>query len=171
MLTLGIDPGLARIGYGVVSSDGDAVALLEYGYLETTAKMPYAERLRYIYDGVRRLVRRYRPDAVALESLFFYRNARTVMKVSEARGVIVLAIGTCRVPAYEYTPQQVKQAVSAYGMESKKNVEVAVRQILGVQERITPDDTADAIAIALCHAFTGPYRQAIDQENADDSVD
>src|SRR5450756_2828182 len=117
MLTLGIDPGLARIGYGVVSSDGDIVALLDYGCLETHPGTPYPDRLKYIYDGVRRLVRRYKPDAVALESLFFFRNARTVMRVSEARGVIVLAIGTCHVPAFEYTPQQVKQAVSSYGME------------------------------------------------------
>ncbi|HWQ21527.1 MAG TPA: crossover junction endodeoxyribonuclease RuvC [Clostridia bacterium] len=171
MLTLGIDPGLARIGYGVVSSDGDTVALLDYGCLETHAGTPYADRLKYIYDGVRRLVRRYKPDAVALESLFFFRNARTVMKVSEARGVIVLAVGTCHVPAFEYTPQQVKQAVSSYGMETKRNVEIAVRQILGVEERITPDDTADAIAIALCHTFTGAYREAVLAEETDDCSD
>ncbi len=171
MLTLGIDPGLARVGYGVVSSDGDAVALLEYGCLETLAGTAYTERLKYIYDGVRRLVHRYKPDAVALESLFFFRNARTVMKVSEARGVIVLAVGTCHVPIYEYTPQQVKLAVSSYGMETKRNIEIAVRQILGVEERITPDDTADAIAIALCHTFTGAYREAILTEETDDRAD
>ncbi len=171
MLTLGIDPGLARIGYGAVTSKGDAIALLDYGCLETHAGAPYADRLKYIYDGVRRIVRRYKPDAVAIESLFFFRNARTVMKVSEARGVIVLAVGTCHVPMFEYTPQQVKLAVSSYGLESKKNVEIAVRQILGIEEHITPDDTADAIAIALCHTFTGDFRQAVLTSSADDSAD
>jgi crossover junction endodeoxyribonuclease RuvC len=168
MLTLGIDPGLARIGYGVVSSDDDAVALLEYGCLSTDAGTPYVERLKIIYDGVRRLVRRCAPDAVALESLFFFRNARTVMKVSEARGVIMLAVGTFHVPTFEYTPQQVKLAVSSYGFETKKNVEVAVRQILGVSEHITPDDTADAIAVALCHSFTGSYREAVTEAEDND---
>lgn len=171
MLTLGIDPGLARVGYGVVSSEGDAVALLAYGCLETSSSSPYAERLKYIYDGVRRLLRRYSPDAVALESLFFFRNARTVMKVSEARGVIVLAVGTYHIPTFEYTPQQVKLAVASYGLESKKNVEAAVRQILGLEEHITPDDTADAVAIALCHTFTGSYREALLAEASDDRTD
>ena len=93
------------------------------------------------------------------------------MKVSEARGVIVLAVGTYHVPTFEYTPQQVKLAVASYGLESKKNVEAAVRQILGVEEHITPDDTADAVAIALCHTFTGSYREALLAEASDDCAD
>lgn len=158
MLILGIDPGLATIGFGVVSTDGMRVVSVEYGVLETPAKVPTPQRLMMIYNGIERLIGHYEPDAIAVEELFFSRNVTTAISVGEARGVILVAAAQHTSNLYEYTPMQIKQAVTGYGKADKKQVQMMVKTLLNLKSMPKPDDAADALAVAICHAYS--YRMS-----------
>ena len=171
-LVLGIDPGTAIMGYGLVSHAADAQheapggaawlgmsGLLgrEYGALRTPAHMPMVERLPRLYAGLIDLLREHQPGAVAIEALFFGRNVTTAIAVGQARGVAILAAAHCGLPIAEYTPMQVKQAVVGYGKATKDQVQQMVRMILNLETIPQPDDAADALAIAICHLHTRAF--------------
>ncbi len=155
MVILGIDPGLAIVGWGVLSYNGSRFQPMAYGSIQTKAGLPVEERLSQIYEGLASLILKYKPDAVAVEELFFTSNITTGIVVAEARGTILLCAHRHGVPIYEYTPMQVKQAVVGYGKAEKKQVISMVTMLLGLSAPPKPDDTADALAIAICHAHTG----------------
>lgn len=152
MIILGIDPGYAIVGYGVIKYENSRFITLDYGAVTTQAKAPFTERLELIYDGVAEIVSKWKPEALSVEKLFFNSNTKTAIDVAQARGVILLAATKAGVPVYEYTPLQVKQSVVGYGRAEKKQVMELTRLILGLQKVPKPDDTADALAMAICHA-------------------
>ena len=151
MIVLGIDPGYAIVGCGVVEYRNNHFTMLEYGAVTTPAGMPFNVRLEKIYDGVSALMEKYSPQAMSIEKLFYNNNAKTVIDVSQARGVLVLAAQKHNIPVFEYTPLQVKQSVVGYGRAEKKQVIAMVTRLLNLPSPPRPDDTADAIALALCH--------------------
>ncbi len=155
MIVLGIDPGLATIGYGVVESSGARQRALDYGVLTTSAKMPLPGRLGMIYEKTLELYDRVQPDVVALEELFFNTNITTGIAVAHARGAILTALTQRTQALYEYTPLQVKQSVVGYGRAQKQQVQLMVRSILKLKETPRPDDAADALAVALCYVNSG----------------
>ena len=150
MRVLGIDPGTARCGYGVIDYRDKRLTVLTYGVIETTPAQPHGERLKCVYQGVCRLLARFQPQALGLEQLFFNKNVRTAMAVGQARGVVVLAAAQLNVPLLEFTPLQVKQAVVGYGRASKAQVIWMTQRLLALKEAPTPDDAADALAIGIC---------------------
>jgi crossover junction endodeoxyribonuclease RuvC len=152
MLVLGLDPGLATTGYGLVagSSSGD-VALVEYGAITTAARQPLPERLLALERDLSALIARHRPDVAAVEELFFSRNVTTALVVGQARGVTILAAARAGLPVHEYKPMEVKQAITGYGKAPKAQVQQMVRMLLGLAEIPRPDDASDAVAVALCH--------------------
>jgi crossover junction endodeoxyribonuclease RuvC len=152
MLILGIDPGTAIMGYGLIEKKGNRLFPLTYACWRTPAHTPMSERLLSLYQDLQAFLQRYQPQHVAVEELFFNRNTTTAISVGQARGVILLAAAQAGIPVFEYTPLQVKQAVVGYGKADKKQVQHMVRALLGLQEIPKPDDTADALAIAICHA-------------------
>ena len=151
MLVLGIDPGIAITGYGLVASDGQALKPVAFGVLRTPAHTPTADRLIMLYDQLQELIREFNPDVAAVEQLFFWSNVTTAMNVSEARGVIKLVLAQRSLPNSEYTPMQVKQAVTGYGKADKAQVQSMVKMLLCLEETPRPDDAADALAVAICH--------------------
>ncbi len=160
MIILGIDPGLAIVGWGVIEYQGTGFRTLGYGSVQTPAGMRTEARLKAIYDGVSELIATYRPEVMAVEELFFNTNITTGIRVAEARGVILLAAERAGISVEEYTPLQVKQAVVGYGRAEKKQVITMVTMLLSLKAPPKPDDTADALAIAVCHAHTGGSRLA-----------
>ena len=152
MRVLGIDPGYAIVGWGVVEYAGNRFVPIAYGAVCTDKDTPFEQRLIEIYDGIKDICTRYQPEALSIEKLYYQHNQTTVIGVAEARGVILLAAAQCGVPIYEYTPMQVKQAVVGYGNASKHQVQDMTKRLLHLQAMPKPDDAADAIAIALCHA-------------------
>jgi len=154
MLTLGIDPGTAIMGYGLVRSDGRTLQAVDYGVLTTGKDEPAAERLRRLYLGLGEIVARHAPDAVAVEELFFNTNVRTAIAVGQARGIALLAAAQAGVGVFEYTPLQVKGAVVGYGKASKEQVQTMTTTLLGLRAIPRPDDAADALAVAICHAHS-----------------
>ena len=152
MIILGIDPGYAIVGYGVIEYKNNHFTVIDYGAILTDAGTPFNIRLEKIYDGLCNIIERHRPEAMAIEKLFYNSNAKTVIDVSQARGVIMLAAQKNMVPAFEYTPLQVKQSVVGYGRAEKKQVQEMTRRILALEKVPKPDDTADALAMAICHA-------------------
>lgn len=154
MIILGIDPGYAIVGYGVIKYENSHYVTLDYGAITTPAKTPFDDRLESIYDGVSEIASRWKPHAVSVEKLFFNSNTKTAIDVAQARGVILLAAKKCGVPIFEYTPLQVKQAVVGYGRAEKNQVMEMTRMLLGLAKVPKPDDTADALAMALCHAHS-----------------
>lgn len=158
MVILGIDPGVAIVGYGVVECVSGNFRCLEYGCITTPAHTLLEDRLSEIYDGMTELIARHRPDCMSIEELFFNNNQKTAVDVAQARGVILLAANKARLPIYEYTPLQVKSAVVGYGRAEKQQVMYMVRQYLHMKETPKPDDAADAIAIAICHGSTAMHK-------------
>ena len=157
MTILGIDPGLATMGWGAISYDGVKPKILDYGALITPPDMPMPQRLMSLYDGVEELCRRFDPDDIAMEELFFCKNVTTAIAVGEARGAALVAMRKHTNNLFEYTPMQIKQAVTGYGKADKKQVQQMVKLLLGLCQIPKPDDAADALACALCHASTiGP---------------
>lgn len=154
MLVLGLDPGLASTGYGLVDGDGPDLKAVSYGVLRTPANTPLADRLVMLHRALRELLDRYRPDAAAVEELFFSTNARTAMVVGEARGVLLLTLAQAGVRMAEYTPLQVKQAITGYGQADKNQVQQMVRLLLNLADLPQPDDAADALAVSICHHHT-----------------
>ncbi len=152
MIILGIDPGIAIMGYGVIESDGNRHRLIQYGALTTAAHTPTPSRLRAIFTGVNQLMDMFTPDDVAFEELFFSKNVTTGMAVSAARGAALVAAAQRTENLYEYTPMQIKQAVTGYGKADKHQVQNMVRLLLSMPEIAKPDDAADALAVAITHA-------------------
>jgi crossover junction endodeoxyribonuclease RuvC len=151
---LGIDPGYAIVGAGAVNYHGNRFELLEATAVTTQAGTPFVQRLHEIHDGAAALLARHKPAAMAIEKLFFNTNTTTAIDVAQARGVILLAAAQAGVPVFEYTPLQVKQSVVGYGRAEKKQVQEMVRLLLRLSACPKPDDVADALAIAICHAHS-----------------
>ena len=152
MIILGIDPGLATLGYGVIEADNNRRRLIQFGTLTTPAGQPMPQRLRAIFQGMNQLMDIYQPDDVAFEELFFSKNITTGMAVSAARGVALVAVVQRTENLYEYTPMQIKQAVTGYGGADKHQVQQMVKMLLNMKDIARPDDAADALAVALTHA-------------------
>jgi crossover junction endodeoxyribonuclease RuvC len=158
MRIIGIDPGIATVGFGVVESDGKRQSLAACGVITTAAGIGLSSRLNRIYEDLTELIGNFSPDAMAVEELFFNTNQTTGIAVAQGRGVILLAGYRTGVPVFEYTPLQVKQAVVGYGRAEKSQVIDMVRRLLNLQSPPKPDDAADAVAIALCHARSATSR-------------
>lgn len=156
MKILGIDPGTTRIGFGIIDTGKRQPALIEYGIIGGSGKDKWLD-YRSISEQLAKIITAYKPDKAGLERLFFTKNQKTAMSVGEVRGVMILTLALHGVPMVEFTPQQVKQAVSAYGGAGKAQVERMVRLILNLKDPIKPDDAADALAIAICCANTIIY--------------
>lgn len=154
MIVLGIDPGYAIVGCGVVEYKSNTFKVLEHGTILTQANTHFNERLEKIYDEADALFSKYNIDAMAIEKLFFNTNQKTAIDVAQARGVLVLAAQKHKVPVYEYTPLQVKQSVVGYGRAEKKQVQEMTKILLNLKEIPKPDDAADALAMAICHCHS-----------------
>ena len=158
MRVLGIDPGTAITGYGIVEGEDDNLAALTYGTITTPASQPLPQRLQQIYRQLQALIVEWRPESAAVEELFFSKNARTALVVGHARGVVLLALADAGLPIQEYKPAEVKQAVAGYGRASKEQVQGMVQLLLGLNEIPRPDDAADALAVAICHFHSARWR-------------
>lgn len=151
MIILGIDPGYAIVGYGILEYKGNRFRVIDYGAVTTAAGTPFPVRLQQIYDGITALICKYQPDVLSMEKVFYNNNAKTVIDVCQARGILLLAAQQHQMEIFEYTPLQVKQAVVGYGRAEKKQVQEMTRLILNLEKVPKPDDTADALAMAICH--------------------
>jgi len=158
MRVLGIDPGTATTGYGVVEETGEGLRALAYGVVTTPPDLPLPRRLQTIYRELRRLVREWQPDAAAVEELYFNVNVRTAMGVGQARGVALLAMADEGLTVAEYGPGEVKQALTGYGGAEKRQMQEMVRMLLGLPSIPRPDDAADALAVAICHLHSARLR-------------
>ncbi len=158
MRVLGIDPGIGRVGWGVVDSDKGKQVAIAYDCFETHLRDTLEKRIQQVYEEICRLLDEYKPDSLGIEDLFFNKNVKTALIVGQARGVVLLAASQRSVPLFVYTPSQVKIAVSGYGKADKKQVGEMVKMFLKLAKVPTPDDTADALAIALTHAFSAKIR-------------
>ncbi|MDY4785706.1 crossover junction endodeoxyribonuclease RuvC, partial [Pygmaiobacter massiliensis] len=154
MRILGIDPGYAIVGYGVLDYEKARFGVVDYGAITTDAHTLFETRLVSVYDDMIALIERTKPDVMAIETLFYTTNQKTVIYVAEARGVILLAATQKGIPVYEYSPMQVKQSVAGYGKAVKKQVQEMTRRLLRLESVPKPDDTADALAMAICHAHS-----------------
>ncbi|MFD0588275.1 crossover junction endodeoxyribonuclease RuvC [Paenibacillus sp. GCM10027627] len=163
MRVLGIDPGIAIAGFGFIDKVGHKLTAVQYGAIQTEAHTPAEKRLVQIYESAGALMDRYKPDSVAVEKLFFNRNVTTAFAVGQARGVIILAAAQRGLPVAEYTPLQVKQAVVGYGKAEKRQVQEMVKMFLKLSAIPKPDDVADALAVAICHAHSAVLSQKINE--------
>ena len=165
MIILGIDPGIAIVGFGVVEYKGNAFSVVNYGAITTKAGMKLSDRLRDIYEDTHLLIEKYHPDAFAVEELFFNTKVKTAITVAHGRGVSILAASVQGIPIFEYTPLQVKQAVAGYGRADKAQVQRMVKSLLNLNAVPKPDDVADALAVAICHAHTARYQKLVNEES------
>ena len=157
-LALGIDPGTATTGYGLVRLEEDgSLSAVKYGVILTPKESTAAARLAMLYDKMRDLLHEYRPETAAVEKLFFQRNVTTALAVGQARGVVILCLQQAGIEAFEYTPNEIKQAVAGYGSAQKRQVQEMVRALLGLESIPRPDDAADALAVAITHLHTKRY--------------
>ena len=164
MLAIGIDPGTATTGYGLVREDDDGrLAVVDFGVVLTTPEFPMPERLLNMYRQLKDILLLHRPDSGAVEKLFFARNSRTAISVGQGRGVVLLALAEAGLQVAEYTPMEVKQAVAGYGGAEKPQIQEMVRLLLGMESIPKPDDAADALAIAICHLQYSRTRMMYDQ--------
>jgi crossover junction endodeoxyribonuclease RuvC len=152
MRIIGIDPGIAIVGFGIVDKRGNQLQAVQYGSIQTEAGLPVPLRLRQVFEAVQSLLETYQPDEMAVEKLFFNKNVTTAFTVGQARGVILLAAELANIPVHEYTPMQVKQAVTGYGAAEKKQIQEMTRLLLRLKQVPKPDDVADALGIAITHA-------------------
>jgi len=151
MIIMGIDPGFAITGYGIVKYEGNKFSPLDYGAILTKAGVPFAQRLLQLEEGIAEIINRYKPDAISVEELFFNKNIKTAIMAAHGRGIVLAAAARSGAQVFEYTPLQVKQAVVGYGRAEKVQVQQMVKVILNLNEIPKPDDVADALAIAVCH--------------------
>ncbi len=165
MKILGIDPGIALTGFGIIEKEGVKVKAGSYGHISTESGTPVPDRLKILYDDMVNIVREYEPDIVAVEELFFNNNVKTAIVAAQARGVIILSAVNNGVEVVEYTPLQVKQAVVGYGRGSKQQVQFMVKELLHLKEIPKPDDTADALAIAICHAHSADILKNLERHD------
>jgi len=161
VLTLGLDPGTATTGYGLLRGEGDSISLVAYGAITTPADLPPAQRLQLLHAGLARLLATWHPQQAAVEQLFFSRNVTTAIAVGQARGVLLLALADAGVDIFEYTPAQVKQAIVGYGRGRKDQVQEMVRVLLRLDAVPSPDDAADALALAICHLHSERMRRLL----------
>jgi crossover junction endodeoxyribonuclease RuvC len=161
MIILGIDPGYAITGYGVIDYRQNRLKVLDYGVVSTAAGVPFPSRLLRIAEAIDDLIRTWQPQSMAVEELFFSRNTTTAIGTAQARGVAVLSGARAAMPVYEYTPMQVKMAVTGYGKAQKPQVQEMVRILLALGAIPRPDDAADALAVAICHAHSGNSSSAL----------
>jgi crossover junction endodeoxyribonuclease RuvC len=152
MKILGIDPGTVVMGWGVIEGEDNDLALVDFGAITVPEKSPMGERLNRLYQELLKVVQRYKPDAVAVEQPFVAKNVRTALAIGRAQAIALLAAANQKIPAFEYTPAQVKQRVANYGASSKEQIQEMVRLQLGLAEVPQPNDAADALAVAICHA-------------------
>lgn len=164
MIALGIDPGTALCGYGIVRATGDEYELVTCGAISTPPKTPLDQRLVKIHADLVKLIRAHKPDQAAIEKLFFARNITTAISVGHARGVAMLAVAQAKIPLSEYTPNEIKQAVSGYGGADKYQMQQMVRMLLHLDDVPKPDDAADAVAIAICHLQSARLRELIESQ-------
>ena len=158
---LGLDPGTASTGFGIVSLNGNRFRALDYGVVATPSRLALEQRLEMVFAEVSRILETYRPECTAVESLFFNTNVSTALAVGHARGVALLACSRAGCEVFEYTPQQVKMAVTGYGKASKEQVTDMVRVLLGLNEAPQSDHAADALGVAICHANTMGIREGV----------
>ena len=161
MRILGIDPGYAIMGYGVIDKKGNKFSVSGYGAITTEANTPMEVRLEHIFDELNTIIKEYKPDVLAIEELFFNTNAKTAIHVGEARGIAILAAVKGGLEVEEYTPLQIKQALVGYGRAEKKQVQIMVKTILNLKGIPKPDDTADALAAAICHGHSADTRKRL----------
>jgi crossover junction endodeoxyribonuclease RuvC len=164
MIVLGIDPGIATTGYGLVLVEAGELSAVAYGAVKTPARIPVPKRLQIIYREIHALIEEHRPDSAAVEKLLFGRNVTTAMNVGQARGVALLALADCGLEVAEYTPNEIKQAVTGYGGAGKGQMQEMVRLLLGLETIPRPDDAADALAVAITHAHFVRYKALLDQD-------
>ena len=164
MLTIGIDPGTATTGYGLVrlTAEGD-LELVDFGVIATGSEMPMPERLLQLHQGLHECILLHRPDEGAVEKLFFQRNVSTAMSVGQARGVALLSLAEQRIPVCEYSPGEIKQAIAGYGGAAKRQMQEMVRTLLRMESVPRPDDAADALAVAICHLHTSALRRRLEE--------
>lgn len=158
MIILGIDPGIAIVGYGILEVNGNKLKALDYGCIKTDANYTFPQRIKTIYDSLIAIIDKYKPTDLAVEELFFNKNVKTAILVGQARGVEILAAINMGLEIYEYTPLQVKQAVVGYGRAEKEQVQEMVRILLNLNEKPKPDDVADALAVAICHGLSLKFK-------------
>jgi len=161
MVILGIDPGTATTGFGVLESSGGKLSVIDHGCIFTDSKLEMPERLDLIGENLKKIISKYKPHAIAVEELFFFKNAKTVISVGQARGVILYIGKNMKLKVYEYTPLQVKQAVVGYGRAEKKQMQNMVKMVLGLESIPKPDDAADALAVAICCANSMRFDEKI----------
>ena len=166
MIILGIDPGLATVGYGVLKYEKNKFTTIAYDVITTPPHIPVHVRLKMIYDDLQKIITTYNPDELAIEELFYNTNQKTIISVCEARGVIVLCAHQNGLAISEYTPLQVKQSVVGYGRAEKIQVQTMVKNILKLDKIPKPDDAADAVALAICHAHSKPTNALLNIMNA-----
>lgn len=159
MIILGIDPGLAIVGYSVIEYNGSQFKPLEYGAITTDSKMLFPDRVKIIYKELLDIIDEFKPDDLAIEELFFNKNVKTAIKVAQARGIEILAAANRGLEIYEYTPLQIKQATVGYGRAEKHQVQEMVKLLLNLKEIPKPDDVADALAVAICHASSIKFKE------------
>lgn len=159
MIILGIDPGIAIVGYSIIECKGNNMKAIDYGCIKTGADMLLPDRLKTVYDKLIEIIKTYNPDELAIEELFFNKNAKSVMKVGQARGVQILAAINQGLDVYEYTPLQIKQAVTGYGRADKNQVQQMVKMLLNLKETPKPDDVADALGVAICHCSSIKFKE------------
>lgn len=154
MIILGIDPGIARLGWGVISETSGKISLVDFGCFETKSKDPESNRLKNLYQFLTTLIKTHHPEILATEELFFAANAKTALQVGQARGVVLLSAALTNLKTHSYTPLQVKQALTGFGRADKNQIQQMVKSILNLSKIPEPDDAADALAIAITHAFS-----------------
>ncbi|MEW6103473.1 MAG: crossover junction endodeoxyribonuclease RuvC [bacterium] len=150
MISLGIDPGIAQTGYGIVE-ENRGLRLIKAGIIKTDKKMPHSKRLLFLYRGLLEIIKEFSPTSCGIEDVFFFKNAKTAMNIGEAKGVCILACSYSNLPIYDYTPLQIKQAITGFGRATKGQVQEMIKRLLGLSYIIKPDDAADGVACAICH--------------------
>ena len=161
MRIIGIDPGYAITGFGIIDYQGNHFNLIKSGSIETKAGVPFPNRLQKIYDDMLKLIDEYKPDAISIEELFFNTNTTTAIGVAQGRGAVLIAASKTSTPIFEYTPLQVKQSVTGYGRADKKQVQAMVKAVLKLEKIPKLDDTTDAMALAICHAHSAKFAEPI----------
>lgn len=159
MVIIGIDPGIAKVGWGVIKDESGKQIAIDYGCFETSSKIDLDVRLAAIYDFITNLIKKFSPDVLAIEQLYFAANSKTALVVGQARGVILLAASKSNLPTDSYTPLQVKQSLTGYGRADKNQIQAMVGSILHLSKKVVQDDTADALAIAITHVFSYKIRK------------
>lgn len=154
MKIIGIDPGYALMGYGIIEKKGNSLSVCDYGSISTEAGTPLPDRLKFLYSSLMDIITEHQPEAAAIEELFFNNNAKTIINVGQARGVAILACVNSGLEIFEYTPLQIKQALTGYGRADKTQVQQLVKILLCLDKVPKPDDTADALAVSICHAHS-----------------